>query len=279
MSGPLSPGERRQPRLSALIRCRDEEHGIGPLIDMLRSQSVAQAIEIVIIDSGSRDATIPQIRRRGIEPLHMPPHEFTYGRGLNLAAAQAQAPLCVAISAHALPPDEHWAARMVAAFDDRRVACAFGESVGPDLRPLGGPLLQDLAHAEAHPFYGYSNSAGGFRRELWQEHPFDEQLAASEDREWAWHWLRQGWLVRLDPTLAVHHSHRDEGPLRTFTRARGNLAATRRFRAVDPLPLRTVLAEWWRGPHLHRSMTRARLDPRRAAQLAGKYAGLRWPGR
>jgi glycosyltransferase involved in cell wall biosynthesis len=260
------------------VRCRDEVRGIGPLIDALRQQTLSNSIEIVIVDSGSQDGTVEEVRRRGLEPLCIPPEEFTYGRALNLAAARASAPLCVAISGHARPLDAGWASRMVAAFDDPRVACAFGETVEPDLRPLSGPLLQDLRHAEAHPFYGYSNSSGGFRRELWEQRPFDEELAASEDREWAWYWLRQGWLVRLDPALAVHHSHADEGPWRTFARARGNRAATRRFREVDPLPLRAVIAEWWSGPHLHRSNLRARLDPRRMAQLAGKYAGLRWPG-
>lgn len=266
------------PRLSALVRCRDEVRGIGPLIDALRGQTMGNSIEIVIVDSGSRDGTLDQIRQRGVEPIQIAPGEFTYGRALNLAAAEAHAPLCVAISAHARPLDDGWAARMVSAFDDARVACAFGERVGPDLAPLTGPLLQDLAHAQAHPFYGYSNSSGGFRRELWEQRPFDEQLAASEDREWAWYWLQRGWLVLLDPALAVHHSHADEGVVRTFARARGNRAATRRFRDLEPLPLRVVLAEWWRGPHLHRSGWRARLDPRRIAQLAGKYAGLRWPG-
>jgi len=266
-----------EPRLSALIRCRNEERGIGRLIDTLRAQTIAERIEIVVIDSGSRDRTIPEVRRRGLQPLALPPHQFTYGRALNLAAAAASAPLCVAISAHARPLDEGWAARMVAAFDEDRVACAYGARVGPDLRPMGAPLIQDLEHAQAHPFYGYSNSAGGFRRDLWSRRPFDERLRADEDLEWAWHWLHQGWLVRLDPALAVHHSHRDEGPWRTFTRRRAEAACVRQFREVDPVPLRTVMTEWWDGPHLHRSNLRARLDPRRAAALAGKYAGMRWP--
>lgn len=265
------------PRLSALVRCRDEVRGIGPLLDGLRSQTLGDSIEIVVVDSGSRDGTVEEVRKRGIEPIQIPAAEFTYGRALNLAAAQARAPLCVAISAHARPLDEGWAARMLSAFDDQRVACAFGERVAPDLTPLAAPLLQDLAHAEAHPFYGYSNSSGGFRRQLWEQRPFDEQLAASEDREWAWYWLQRGWLVLLDPALAVYHSHADEGALRTFARAHGNRAATRRFRELEPLSLRAVIAEWWLGPHLHRSKLRARLDPRRMAQLAGKYAGLRWP--
>lgn len=267
-----------EPALSALVRCRDEVQGVGALMDALRGQTINDALEIVVIDSGSRDGTVEEVRRRGIEPIQIAPAEFTYGRALNLAAAQARAPLCVAISAHARPLDDGWAARMVSAFDDQRVACAFGERVGPDLAPLTAPLLQDAQHAEAHPFYGYSNSSGGFRHELWTQRPFAEDLPASEDREWAWYWLRRGWLVLLDPGLAVHHSHSDEGPLRTFARTRGNRAATRRFRELEPLSLRAVIGEWWRGPHLHRSNLRARLDPRRAAQLAGKYAGLKWPG-
>lgn len=272
MSGPA-------PQLSALVRCRDERRGIGPLVDALHAQTLGERLEIVAIDSGSRDGTLGELRRRGVEPLELAPERFTYGRALNLACERARAELCVAISAHALPEDREWAARMVAAFEDGRVACAYGARLGPDLRPLGEPLLQDRAHAERHPFYGYSNSAGGFRRSLWLERPFDESLPASEDREWAWHWLCRGMVVRLDPALAVRHSHRDEGPLRSFRRARGDFAAQRSFRGdVGPLGLRAVVAEWWRGPHAHRSRARARLDPRRAALLAGKYAGLRWGG-
>ena len=123
--------------------------------------------------------------------------------------------------------------------------------------------------------YGYSNAAGAFRRELWRRRPFDESLASSEDKEWAWHWLSQGYLERLNPALAVHHSHADEDPLRTFRRARGDLAATRAFRPVPRVRAREALREWWRGPHAHASVLRVRLDPRRAAMLAGKWAALR----
>jgi rhamnosyltransferase len=267
-----------EPRLTALIRCRDEERGIGALIDTLRAQTLAASLEIVVIDSGSRDGTVAEVRRRGIEPLRISPDEFTYGRSLNLAAAAASAPICLSISAHARPLDQGWAARLVSAFDDARVACAYGPWREPfGLRPLRTPLLQDLEHAQAHPLWGYSNSSGAFRRELWVRRRFDERLRADEDLEWAWYWLRRGWLVRLDPALAVHHSHADEGPVRTFRRRRAEAAAVRQFRDVDPLPLGPVLREWWRGPHLHRSNVRARLDPRRIAALAGRYAGLRWP--
>jgi glycosyltransferase involved in cell wall biosynthesis len=267
------------PRLTALIRCRDEERGIGLLLDTLHGQTIADAIQIVVIDSGSADGTLEEARRRGIEPLQIRPEQFTYGRALNLAAAAAQAPVCVSISAHALPTDDGWAARVVAAFDDPRVACAFGQRVTPDLRPLEEPVFQDAQQADATPFWGYSNSAGAFRRELWQQRAFREELPASEDLEWALHWQRQGWLVRLDPALVVEHSHDDEWPLMSFKRIRRNRGAVTRFRRVDPPSVRSVFREWWFGPHLHRSNWRARLDPRRVAKLAGQYTALRWPAR
>jgi hypothetical protein len=39
--------------------------------------------------------------------------------------------------------------------------------------------------------------------------------------------------------------------------------------------LRRLLGMWWGDQGWHRSRTRARLDPRRAARLAGKWAGRR----
>lgn len=266
------------PRLTALIRCRDEERRIGPLIDSLRSQTIAEAIQIVVIDSGSRDGTVDEVRRRGLEPLQIRAEEFTYGRALNLAAAKAAAPICLSLSAHVRLLDDAWADRVWRAFDQDRVACAYGPKREPEgLRPLAGPIMQDVALAERQPLWGYSNSSGAFRRDLWQQRPFDETLPADEDLEWAWYWLQRGWLVLLDPALAVHHSHADESPLRTFRRRRAEASAVLRFREVDPVPLGAALSEWWRGPHLHRSNLRARLDPKRMAALAGRYTGLRWP--
>jgi hypothetical protein len=164
---------------------------------------------------------------------------------------------------------------LLAALEDERIACAFGERLAPDLGPPEGPLLQGREHAERHPFYGYSNAAGAFRRSLWERRPFDEALGAGEDKEWAWHWLCEGLCVRLDPALAVHHSHADEGSLPTFRRTRGDVAAVRSFRPVPPVSLRAALGEWWRGPHAHRSALRARLDPWRGAMVAGKWVALR----
>lgn len=262
------------PQISFLVRCRDEAHAIGALLDVLAQQTVRG--EVVVVDSGSVDGTLEEVRARGIEPIEIAPREFTYGRALNLAAAAASAEACVAISAHAMPPDAGWGERMVGALAGERIACASGERRGPDLRPLAAPVRQDLEHASRHPFWGYSNSAGAFQRSLWERRPFDESLPASEDKEWAWHWLGQGWFVRIDPALWVHHSHAGEGPVRTFRRTRAYFGAQLAFRSdLGRPPALAGAREWALGPHAHRSRLRALADPRRAAAIAGKHTGLR----
>ena len=125
------------------------------------------------------------------------------------------------LPAHAFPTDDRWLARMADALAGDRVACASGEEHGPDGEPLHGPLLQDAALAERHFGWGYSNAAGGFRRALWAEHPFRPDMPGTEDKEWAWHWMRQGWRTCIDPALLVDHSHSDDPlPECVFTAAR-----------------------------------------------------------
>ncbi len=258
-----------------VIRARDEAGAIGGVLDRLAAQTLVP--EVIVVDSGSRDGTLAEVRRRpAVRLLELAPGDFTFGRALNLGAAAASAPVIVALSAHALPPDEGWVARMAAWFEDPRVACAFGEAVGPGFRPLPGPFRQDAAHARAHPYWGYGNGSGGFRAALWREAPFREDMPGAEDREWAIRVLAEHDAVCvLDPSLAVHHDH-SRDPLRAcFERYSREARGFGMFLDVPPYPVRDALREWWSDQGGHRSRARARLDPRRMARLAGKWHGRR----
>src|SRR5436305_1195927 len=85
-------------------------------------------------------------------------------------ASSASAPLLVALSAHAFARDPRWLARLLACFEDERVAAASGEIFDWDNTPLAAPRVQDLELARHNPYWGYSNAAGGFRRDLWKQH-------------------------------------------------------------------------------------------------------------
>lgn len=258
-----------------VIRARDEAASIGAVLDRLAAQALVP--EVIVVDSGSRDGTVAEVRRRpAVDLLEIPAAAFSFGRALNLGARAASAPVIVALSAHAMPPDDGWTGRIAAWFEDPAVACVFGETVDPGFRPLTGPFRQDAGHARAHPHWGYGNGSGAVRAAWWREAPFREDLPGAEDREWAMRVLAaRDAVCVLDPALAVRHDHTRD-PLRAcFARYSREARGFGMFLDLPPYPARAAVAEWWTDQGGHRSRARARLDPRRMARLAGKWHGRR----
>jgi rhamnosyltransferase len=258
-------------RAGVVIRVRDEAAALGRLLGLLRAQTALH--EVVVVDSGSSDGSAELAEREGARVLHI--ERFTFGGALNLGAAAVTAPVVVALSAHAFPRDAGWLERMAAALDDPQVACAFGAERDWAGRELREPVRQDAALLRAHPEWGYSNGAGAFRSALWRERGFREDMPGTEDREWSLWALERGHVCVLDPALAVDHDHAHDSLRECFVRYRREARGYAMFLDLPPYGARDALREWWADQGWHRSRARARLDPRRAARLAGKWAGRR----
>jgi len=265
--------------VSVVIRVRDEAGSLRELLERLAAQTAEH--ELVVVDSGSRDGSPAVARSAGARVLELPAAAFTFGRALNRGAAASSAEVVVALSAHAFPRDAEWLARMAAALEDPAVACVFGPSHDWAARPLRAPVRQDAALAAEHPEWGYSNGAGAFRAALWRERPFREDLPACEDREWAlWALRERAAVCLLDPALAVDHDHSRDSLRASFARyAREARGYALFLEDRPPYGARELAREWWSDQGWHRSRARARLDPRRAVRLAGKWWGSRCPGR
>jgi rhamnosyltransferase len=261
------------PAVSVVIRVKDEAGSVARNIRLLGEQTIAASAETIVVDSGSTDGTVDTVREAGIDPIEIPAESFTYGHALNLGCERASAPVIVALSAHAFPTDERWLERMVAAFDDERVACACGLDHGPDGATLAATIVQDEPLARSNPFWGYSNSSGGFRAELWRAHPFREDMPGSEDKEWAWHWIQRGHVAVIDPALATDHDHSDEWLREKYRRFQRDWAGLGQFLELPPYRPRDLMSEWWSDRAGRRSAFRARVSPRRLAELAGTYSG------
>lgn len=262
---------------SIIIRARNEQHGLVACLEALGAQQPAPPLEVIVVDSGSHDRTREVAAAYGALVLEIDPRDFTFGGALNRGAEAARGDVLVALSAHAVAADSGWLQRLLAAFTDPAVACACGDRYGPDAAPLTAPILQDAALARRRPAWGYSNAAGGVRAALWREHPFRTDLPACEDKEWALHWLDQGWVCRVDPALAVDHDHTHDSARAIFGRARREAAAFRMFLGdtVPPYGPGQLARDWWSDTRWYRSPLRARLSHRRAARLLGTYAGGR----
>ena len=261
------------PEVTVLIRTKDEAASIGRNLELVAGQTVEA--EIVVVDSGSTDGTVEIVRAAGVTLVEIPASSFTYGYSLNVGCERASAPLIVALSAHAFPPDERWLERMVATFEDPRVCCACGYEAGPEGEELTGPRVQDADDALDHPLWGYSNVAGGFRAELWRERPFRPDMPGVEDKEWAWHWLQRGYVSIVDPALEVEHDHSDETMAERYRRAHREWVGLGMFVDVPGHSVSQLVREWWTQDGGRSSMLRARLSPTRAAELAGDFIGSR----
>lgn len=274
-AGGVSEGAKA-PRASVIVRARDRADTIERTLSALRRQTVA--VEIIVVDSGSSDGTPAIARRWADRVLEIPAAEFSYGGALNLGARAAAAPIHFALSAHTVPPGDDWVERSLAHYACEQVAGTSGTPVLPDGRPLREVVHQDLAHARRHPDWGFSNTASSWRADVWRRLPFDEEMEACEDKEWSWRAMAAGYVIAVDPALAVSGGHRRAAGLRSlFERCRREARELALHADVAPFGPAAAVGAWWSD--LPQASTRPRwmqrLNPRRVAEIGGRYAGQR----
>ena len=105
----------RQPLCSIIIRANNEERHIGRLLAGIQQQTIRQP-EIILVDSGSTDATLAIAQQYPVRVVHIPPAEFTFGRSLNLGIAAAQGEFIIIASAHVYPVYPDWLEHLLAPF-------------------------------------------------------------------------------------------------------------------------------------------------------------------
>jgi glycosyltransferase involved in cell wall biosynthesis len=199
-----------KPICSIIIRAYNEEKHIGRLLEGISQQTVKD-IQIILVDSGSTDATVAIASRDNVDVVYIKPEEFTFGRSLNIGIAQAKADLVVMASAHVYPVYPDWLEKLIAPFEEDRVAVAYGKQRGMATTkysehqifrhwfPDKASLRQD------HPFCNNANSA--IRKALWDNNPYDESLTGLEDLAWAT-WARsEGFYVSYVPEAEIIHVH------------------------------------------------------------------------
>jgi rhamnosyltransferase len=180
--------------------------------------------QVVVVDSGSTDATLEIVRTFPTTVLQIPPEDFTYGYALNLGVANVDAEIVATLSAHSLPAGPEWLRNLIQPFSQPRVAGVYGRQLPrpnatlPELlgMRLTGVLGETPRLLDGRPLF--SNANGAFRRALWVEHPFDEEVSGAEDIAWVRTMQERGYLIAYEPSAPVYHSH-GEPILRHLRRA------------------------------------------------------------
>jgi len=201
-----------KPLCSLVIRAYNEEKHIGKLLQGIASQSI-KAVQVILVDSGSTDKTVAIAQAAGAEIVHIKPGQFTFGRSLNLGIRHADADIVVIASAHVYPVYPDWLEKLIMPFKDEKVALVYGKQSGCETSKFSE--LQVFRHwfpdtsdyDQGTPFCNNANAA--IRRELWQQHPYDEVLSGLEDLAWA-RWLQtQGLGIAYEADAEVIHVHHE----------------------------------------------------------------------
>ncbi len=201
------------PRTVALvIRCFNEEAHIGRLLTGVSRQTVVPD-EIVVVDSGSTDATLAITAAFPVTIVQIAPDDFSFGRALNVGLAAASCDLAVLASAHVYPLYDTWLAKLLDPFDDPAVALSYGrQRIPPGGRFSEQRLLEQWFPAtsvarQRHPFCNNANAA--IRRSVWAHQPYDEHLTGLEDLDWAKRAIASGHVVSYVAQAPVAHVHNE----------------------------------------------------------------------
>jgi len=206
--------------ISVVIPVKDGGADLIRCLEAISRQRVDDEVEVVVVDSGSRDGSVARACGFGASVHEIPPQEFHHGRTRNIGARLARGDVLVFTSQDAHAADDRWLAALIAPLPQPGIAGVYGRQLPHDdatpperyfLDFLYGPhaRVQRLDGGQPLTFEAtlFSNVNSAMPRTLWEELPFDEDIVMSEDQEWSRRVLRAGLGIVYEPEAAVHHSH------------------------------------------------------------------------
>ena len=275
-------------KVSIVVRALNEAEHLPALYSGLLRQR-RQPDQVILVDSGSTDDTVRDLRAHGAKIVHIDPDEFSFGRALNLGCGHATGDVLVFVSAHVYPIDEHVARAHGRAVRRPDVGLVYGRQTGDDRSRFSELQLlrqwfPDVSDDDqATPFCNNANCA--VRAAAWRELPYDETLTGLEDLDWAKRALRRGLAARLrgrarrSPTSTTNRSTTMRNRYRREAIAHRRIFHDQHINLFEAVGLfvlsigRDYLAARSRRRCL---VSQPRIDPRfRAAQYLGTWEGFR----
>ena len=199
-------------KASVIIRCYNEESHIGRLLSGIMQQA-ADDFEIIVVDSGSTDATLAIASQYPVKILKINKEDFSFGSSLNIGCYAAIGEFLIFVSAHVYPVYDDWITYLLQPFENESVACVYGKQRGNHITKFSEhqvfahwfPETSDLN--QNHPFCNNANAA--IRRSVWENIHYDETLTGLEDLAWAKQVISAGFRIAYKADAEVVHVHEE----------------------------------------------------------------------
>lgn len=212
--------------VSVVIPVKNGADTLKSCLDGLFRQTIKERMEVIVIDSGSKDGTLELLQQYPVKVHHLPPAEFNHGETRNLGVSLAAGEFVVMTVQDATPASDNWLETMLTHFADPLVAGVCGQQIVPH-HPDKNPLQWFMPASEAKPFSYHFPEAIGFKELTGKEQhkfcnwddvnamyrksakiklPF-RKLMFSEDTLWAKDALEAGYKIVYDYRARVYHYH------------------------------------------------------------------------
>lgn len=198
---------------SIIIRTLNEARYLPSLLEAIDAQRSEFRSEVIVVDSGSTDATLDIARAHGCRILMIAKENFSFGRSLNLGCQAADGQYLVIVSGHCVPCHGSWLQRLVTPLAEGVVSYTYG-------RQLGGPqthwseqriFAKYFPEQSAIPQKGFycNNANSAILKRTWARYKFDELLTGLEDMHLAQKLVDDGGKIGYVSEAAVFHYHHE----------------------------------------------------------------------
>lgn len=198
--------------ISIIIRTKNEERWMRPCLEAILRQKVDLPVEVILVDNLSTDKTIEKAAAIHPDIKLVQIDKFRPGDAINEGIRASSGQFLVCLSAHCIPVNDDWLARLVANFEnDDNLAGVYGRQVPmnfsapSDKRDLLITFGLDRRVQFKDPFFHNANSM--IPRRVWEQYPFDGDVTNIEDRLWAKDVLAAGMHIVYEPEAPVFHHH------------------------------------------------------------------------
>ena len=226
------------PKISVIIPVKNEGKKIKECIEGILFQSVP-VHEIIVIDSGSTDETLPILTQyEKVRVIEIDPENFNHGETRNLGTSEATGDYLLFTVGDARAFDKNWIQELLRGFENSDAIAICGQQVVPSENDKN-PLEWFRAYSDPELIYhqfksgefkllepevqknicGWDDVNAMYKKSALQTIPF-QKTAYSEDAIWANEVLSLGYKIGYNYKARVYHYHLENSDFtykRTFT--------------------------------------------------------------
>jgi GT2 family glycosyltransferase len=215
--------------VSLIVPVKNGASRLRELLPAILAQRIQDQIEIIAIDSGSRDGSVDLLKDFGATVISIPAHSFNHGLTRTVATEYAHGSIFVFLNQSTLPADERWLANLVRPLDVDPHLAGVCSRVLPRkdadiltardvLRNINAaanrvvtqvtdwPAYRAMKGEALRAFVNFHTLSAAIRATVFRELPF-RAAEFAEDLIWGKEALERGYKLQFEPSSVALHSH------------------------------------------------------------------------